>query len=64
MKKTFWSTANMAFSDAERAKYNRFRSDLYLEADRLRDLAIGGRLSVGDFRALMDLICTMPSMER
>jgi len=37
IKDTFWSTANRAFSAKERKAYNKWRHDLYVAADRLRD---------------------------
>lgn len=34
---TFWSTANRSFSAKERKAYNKWRHDLYVAADGLRD---------------------------
>ncbi|WP_018231414.1 hypothetical protein [Thioalkalivibrio thiocyanodenitrificans] len=64
MKTTFWSTANKAFSQAERNAYNRFRIELYLEADRLRDRMSMDDPAMAHARDLMEMICTMPMMER
>ena len=36
-EETFWSTANRSFSAKERKAYNKWRHDLYVAADRLRD---------------------------
>lgn len=63
---TFWSTANKAFTQAERDAYNQFRADLYATADRLRE-----RVRVVDddsqvierMNDLMEQILTMPTME-
>lgn len=62
----FWSTANAAFTQAERDEYNRFRSDLYLAADRMRDRAHASDDAYTLRRAneLMELVGRMPTMER
>ena len=34
---TFWSVANRSFTTKERQEYNKWRHDLYIATDRLRD---------------------------
>lgn len=64
-RRTFWSTANEAFSAKERSAYNRFKLEIYLASDRLRDA-----LRLGDDERTREranelhlLICEIPSME-
>lgn len=69
--RTFWSTANEAFSAKERSQYNKFKIDLYNAQDRLRDaLPVSDNCDerrIADMRQraneLRELISTMPIME-
>lgn len=69
--RTFWSTANEAFSAKERSQYNKFKIDLYTAQDRLRDaLPVADNCDdrrIAEIRQrandLRELISTMPIME-
>jgi len=37
MSATFWATAHLAFNDAERAAFEKWRTEMYHTADLLRD---------------------------
>lgn len=70
--RTYWTTANEAFSNQERNAFNRYRFELWQAADRLRSaLPIGGLNDDSHQRdqlrkranELHDLICKMPFLE-
>jgi len=63
--RTFWSTANESFTAKERSEYNRFKLDLYLASDRLRDAINFKQAEQISEQAseLHALILKMPSME-
>ena len=60
----FWHTANMAFSAKERKAFNKWKLDLYLAADRVRDLVPLSEPSrqAKNVKELMDIVCQIPAL--
>ena len=62
---TFWHTANESFSVKERKAFNKWRLELYLAGDRLRDWVMMSEKSREQdaMKQLMDIVCSVPSLQ-
>ena len=62
MSRTIWSTANEAFSDAERTEFNQWMGILWVRGDKARDEARAGGGDLSGINDLMHAISNIPFM--